>query len=394
MEQVIPSDQLSRADVQIDATYEGDRNGNAGDDPLHALLGVSVQGGFRILGTREQPRLVVLTSTMSDPEWPDNLDPETGIFTYYGDNKKPGRELHDTPRYGNVLLRNMFDAMHSGKRDHVPPVLIFASAGQYRDMIFKGLAIPGVAGLSPLDDLVAVWKTTASKRFQNYQAKFTILDVPRLSRNWLNALQANGNCTADAPAVWREWKTTGRARALKALRSLEIRTRAEQLPAGNDDAFLKIILDRYSISPVAFEACAAEIVRLLLGESVVSIDLTRPVRDGGRDAVGRYLIGRGMSSTAVDFSMEAKCYSPTNSVGVKELSRLISRLRYRQFGILVTTSWVNSQAYKEIKEDGHPIIVVSGGDIVRILKDKGTTSRQGLIAWLDALGEEPDAAPR
>jgi len=145
MEQVIPSDQLSESDLRIDATYEGDRKGNAGDDPLHALLGVSIQGGFRILGTREQPRLVVLTTTLADPEWPDNLDPETGVFTYYGDNKKPGRELHDTPRYGNVLLRNMFDALHCGRRELVPPVLIFANAGQYRDMIFKGLAAPGVA---------------------------------------------------------------------------------------------------------------------------------------------------------------------------------------------------------------------------------------------------------
>jgi hypothetical protein len=388
MEQVIPSDQLSESDLRIDATYEGDRKGNAGDDPLHALLGVSIQGGFRILGTREQPRLVVLTTTLADPEWPDNLDPETGVFTYYGDNKKPGRELHDTPRYGNVLLRNMFDALHSGRRELVPPVLIFANAGQYRDMIFKGLAAPGVAGVSPLDDLVAVWKTTEGKRFQNYQAKFTVLDVSSLDRPWLDVLQANGNWLADAPAVWRKWRETGYRRALKAVRSLEIRTRDEQLPASDDDALLKLILGRFSASPHGFEACAAEITRLFLGESVVSIDLTRPVRDGGRDGIGKYLIGRGMSSVAVDFSMEAKCYSPTNSVGVKELSRLISRLRHRQFGVLVTTSWVNAQAYKEVKEDGHPIMIISGGDIVRILREKGINSQPALIAWLDAVGEK------
>ena len=111
---VIPHNQLSGSDLYIDATYEGGRKGNAGDDPLHHLLGVSIQGGFRILGSREQPRLVVLTTSMADLEWPDDLDPETGVFTYYGDNKKPGRELHDTPRYGNVLLRNMFEALHSG----------------------------------------------------------------------------------------------------------------------------------------------------------------------------------------------------------------------------------------------------------------------------------------
>lgn len=384
---VISSDQLAGADLFIDAVYEGRRKGNAGDDPLPALLGVSNQGGFRILGSRESPRLVVLTTSMDDPEWPDNLDHETGVFTYFGDNKKPGRELHDTPRYGNLLLRNMFEALHTRSRDSIPPVLVFASAGQYRDMIFKGLAVPGVAGLSPLDDLVAVWKTTQGRRFQNYQAKFTIIDVQNLPRSWLRTLQADGPWREVAPQVWREWNTTGRAYPLKAVRSLEIRSRSEQLPSGTDIHLLGLILDRFSSRPYAFEACAAEIVRLLLGEGTVSVEVTRSVRDGGRDAVGKYLIGRGASSVLVDFSMEAKCYNPSRSIGVKELSRLISRLRNRQFGVLVTTSWVNSQAYEEIKEDGHPIIIISGGDIIRILKEKGIPTREAVNTWLDSLGD-------
>ena len=69
--------------------------------------------------------------------------------------------------------------------------------------------------------------------------------------------------------------------------------------------------------------------------------------------------------------MEAKCYAPTSPVGVRELSRLISRLRHRQFGIMVTTSFVHDQAYREIKEDAHPIIVVSGVDIVWLLRTHG-----------------------
>jgi hypothetical protein len=55
--------------------------------------------------------------------------------------------------------------------------------------------------------------------------------------------------------------------------------------------------------------------------------------------------------------MEAKCYSPNHSVGVHEMSRLISRIKHRQFGALVTTSYVNNQAYKEVKEDQHPILI-------------------------------------
>ena len=214
----------------------------------------------------------------------------------------------------------MFDALHTGNRDAIPPVLVFASAGRYRDKIFKGLTVPGVAGLSPLDDLVAAWKITQGKRFQNYQAKFTILNIQNLSRSWLNTLRDDGDWLEDSPYVWQEWRATGRTRPLKAVRSLEIRTKEEQLPSGSDENLVRLVLNRFSSSPHTFEACAAEIVRLFLGEAVVAIDLTRPVRDGGRDAIGKYLIGRGASSVAVEFSMEAKCYNPSYSVGVKELS--------------------------------------------------------------------------
>ncbi|WP_444929135.1 restriction endonuclease [Microbulbifer sp. SSSA002] len=68
--------------------------------------------------------------------------------------------------------------------------------------------------------------------------------------------------------------------------------------------------------------------------------------------------------------MEAKCYAINNGVGVKELSRLISRLRHRQFGVLVITSYLASQAYKELKSDEHPVVVLSAIDIARLLLKK------------------------
>ena len=112
------------------------------------------------------------------------------------------------------------------------------------------------------------------------------------------------------------------------------------------------------------------------------IDLTRAVRDGGRDATGRYRIGEGSSAVLVDFALEAKCYHPNKSVGVKELSRLISRLRHRQFGVLVTTSFVAAQAYQEIKEDQHPIVIICAADIVRLLIGHGIVTLAQLDAWL------------
>jgi hypothetical protein len=87
----------------------------------------------------------------------------------------------------------------------------------------------------------------------------------------------------------------------------------------------------------------------------------------------------------VEFSLEAKCYrppigdAPANTVGVKEVSRLISRLRHRQFGVLVTTSIIARQAYEEVREDRHPIIFICGRDIAEILIKNGynTVERVG-----------------
>jgi len=124
--------QLATSDLFVDAKYEGGRFGNAADDPLPSLLRVDSQGGFRYRGkVAGKLHILVLTSSLADPDWPDSIDRETGVFTYYGDNKKPGRELHDTGRDGNLILQKMFNAARSGVegRREVPPTFIFSGAG-------------------------------------------------------------------------------------------------------------------------------------------------------------------------------------------------------------------------------------------------------------------------
>jgi hypothetical protein len=86
--------------------------------------------------------------------------------------------------------------------------------------------------------------------------------------------------------------------------------------------------------------------------------ITRAVVDGGRDAIGTYRLGPTSDRISLDFALEAKCYAPGSGVGVEGLSRLISRLRYREFGILVTTSFLGRQAYEELRSNRHPVIVI------------------------------------
>jgi ABC-type lipopolysaccharide export system ATPase subunit len=85
----------------------------------------------------------------------------------------------------------------------------------------------------------------------------------------------------------------------------------------------------------------------------------------------------------VDFAIEAKCYGANNSVGVREVSRLISRLRHRQFGVIITTSWLHDQAYKEIVEDGHPVMILAGRDVVELLRETGLHDSSAVQTWLE-----------
>ncbi len=374
---------LSTVDLIVDAVYSGYKTDKGGiADPLVKLVGVSRQGGFRYRGSKESPTLLVLTSNLSEPDWPDELDETTGRFTYYGDNREPGRLLHETPRFGNRLLKVIFDLIHCGQRDKVPPVLIFTTEGSGRSFRFRGLAVPGHPTLPASEDLIAIWKTTGVQRFQNYRAIFTILDEAIISREWVNSIGSGVATSCGEPKSWQSWVMTGSVNALLAPRTLLIRSKAEQLPSSEEDrSLIEVIRNRYREDPTGFEVCAGAITRLLLPE-VSRIEITRPWRDGGRDGIGTLRLGQGPASINVVFALEAKCYSPTNSVGVREVSRLISRIKNREFGVLVTTSYVDKQAYAEVIDDGHPVILVTASDIVRLLRCTGYSSPTLVESWM------------
>jgi hypothetical protein len=161
-----------------------------------------------------------------------------------------------------------------------------------------------------------------------------------------------------------------------------IRNHVEQLPA--DSAGKKILAEiRETFRGHAhdFEQCAVELWRLI-APATGRCDVTQPSRDGGRDAVGEYIVGPGSDPIAIDFALEAKCYADTNAVGVRDVARLISRLRHRHFGVFVTTSYFHHQVYSEVRSDGHPIALVSGRDIVDALRAAGHSDLPSVRAWL------------
>lgn len=393
-------EELGDANLIVDTIYKGGKVSGKASEVLSKLMpGCSNSGGFRKVMRKDGsglPAFVVLYTSMQELAWPDYLDEETGIFRYYGDNRSPGRAILDTPRKGNLLLEFVFECLNSknGSIKDIPPFFVFKKTGNGWDVQFLGLAAPGNPRISPDKDLVAFWRTIDEKRFQNYEAYFTILDtVEPIDRRWLKELIFNHeNSIQYAPSVWKNFISKGRngISPLIAKKLPKIPTKYDQLQSDNEgNVCLNQIRNYYKDNPYGFEICAKDIVEKM-DNKFQDFSLTRPWRDGGRDALGYYVIGSGGKANyplRIDCALEAKCYSPNVSVGVRQMSRLISRIRYRQFGIMLTTSFVDKQAYQEVIEDGHPILIVTASDIAHILRRNSITS-SNIEGWLESLQDK------
>lgn len=392
-------DKLSTAELVVDTVYKGGNVSGKGSEVLCKLMpGCSNSGGFRKVMRKDGsglPAYVVLYTSMQELAWPDYLDEETGIFRYYGDNRSPGRTILDTPRKGNQLLEFVFECLNSkdGSIRNIPPFFIFKKTGCGWDVKFLGLAAPGNPKISPDRDLVAFWRTMNAERFQNYESYFTVLDTDQaIDRRWLDALiYDHDNSIQYAPLVWKQFIAKGRngIRPLIARKIVDIPSKYDQLQSDIEgQKCIQKIRNFYSDFPQGFELCAKDILEKT-DEKFQDFELTRPWRDGGRDALGYYVIhpgGKTNSSLRIDCALEAKCYSEKNSVGVREMSRLISRIRYRQFGVMLTTSYVDTQAYKEVVEDGHPILIITATDIANTLRRNSITS-DNIDDWLISINE-------
>lgn len=388
---IIPYSQIENADLLVDAVYEAGKEKDLRGEVLSKLMHIGNVGGFRkckkVINSKKVNEVgyVCIFSTGEELEWCDELDRTLGRFTYWGDNRKAGNPIDKTSLGGNAFLQDIFRKLSAGNRYAIPPIFVFSKYCG-RDAIFLGLAVPGDQRTRPQDSLVAVWAQNSAGRYQNYKAIFTILDVPCIDRRWLVDLEMNnGYASKYAPTAWKKWIDKGTYKPLITDKNPVLYRRAnEQLPSINSQQYemLQTLID-YFQNPYDFEACACKIAQMM-DSNIITIDQTQRSRDGGRDAVGKYRVGLQSGGVELEFALEAKRYQVGNPVGVKETSRLISRIKTRQFGIFITTSYVGSQAYKEIIEDQHPIVIVSGKDIIDILINSGITDTKLLNLWLKA----------
>lgn len=381
----------SDLDLIVDKIYEGGNAGNISDEVLSKLVNVGNSGGFRWRNTSNNKKkaYIVLYTTNEDLDWPDTLDRENGKFKYYGDNKRAGTLVSETSKKGNLILEEIFN---ENNRNNIPPILVFEKAitlNSRRSVRFLGLAVPEDYHLGKDESLKAIWRTSGDSRFTNYEAHFTILRAEKVRQAWLKAL-INDDIDKKLlyePQEWKKYRERGLSQdiILIAPRTKEYRTKDEQLPNNDRDVEkLQIIYESFKDSPTKFEYFAAKLVEMM-DPNFMGFDVTRPSRDGGIDALGEYKIGHSHSSIKLRCVIEAKCYEKDSGNGVSMLSRLISRLRHRDFGVFVTTSYVSQQAYEEIMEDEHPIIIISGKDIINILSNQHINRNEEIKQFIDNL---------
>ena len=388
----------------VDLVFKAKTNANAGGDILSKIFtGTGNLGGFRYLGKRGVvPPYLVLYSSGEHKDWRDDVLLSDGIYTYFGDNKESAREITKTSRGGNKILEEIFELSFSDdleKRKRIPPIFVFRKE-EGRDVRFLGLAVPGIKGIPANEWLRAEWRTNnKNERFVNYRASFSLLDTSSgclaekrhngISFAWLTDIE-NGNAynSAFAPYEWQKYIRKEDHAILVTHQEKGIKTKEEQLPSKRTEKqILQSIYDYFYgwDKGYSFEPFANRLVQLL-DSNVVDIKTTSPYRDGGKDGIGLYKVFKGgLESVSVEFYVQAKCYNPTgnHSVGVKDMSRLIARIKNRQFGVMVTTSFIHSQAYQEVLDDGHPIVFVTGKTIVDTICSKfDIHSRTEMLAWL------------
>lgn len=121
----------------------------------------------------------------------------------------------------------------------------------------------------------------------------------RLSREDDSPAGQTGNLpqsdrSSGAPEVWNQWVQTGAYRPLTFKPITVIRTVAEQMPdTENKIAILRVVYEHYKDSPYQFEGFATRIFQMH-DRHVIIDQITRASIDGGRDAIGLYVLGLRM----------------------------------------------------------------------------------------------------
>lgn len=212
---------LEFADFISGSVYES-RGGGFANEPLHQLFKLE---GYKAVGTQSGIRrskvevkgidteaYIVIVNTHEVEEWKNEYNQMTRILKYYGDNRTPGKEIHDTKQKGNLTFKKVFDLAYGGEasRSKLPPIFYFERYGPRSDMKFIGLAVPYVSGKTREEALNVNTYSTEGGTFENYEASFSIIDALHIKREWLTDLKLNRQSYSPfAPVEWMDFIVLG-----------------------------------------------------------------------------------------------------------------------------------------------------------------------------------------
>ena len=312
--------------------------------------------------------------------WHDEFDLDHGHIRYYGDHKPTTVGLPGATAGNRALLDawTLHAATSALERLQAPPLLVFRSKTVTRQGVglVKGhVEFCGAAIIERLEHIVQRDPETG-RSFPNLVLDLAVVDLSdtgdALDMRWiddrreasLDAERANRH----APQSWWRWIKEGRAaipRVRRRVVASRVRSTSDQLPTpGSAEAdLLTSLYTHFERNKHAFELLAARVSAQILGHSGARYRegwLTRPGGDGGVDFVGRLDVGTPEKNTPLVVLGQAKCISPTSSVGPDQVARVVARLRRGWIGVFVTTGTFSKQAQVEVIDDQYPLILVDG----------------------------------
>ena len=188
--------------------YMGGTSGNAGDDPISKLLNVGNACGIRSKKNKENELAYIslVTNPINQKNYPDFLDNETKILTYYGDQKTPGKHYLDTKQKGNLNLENLFKTSYYQKNAklHLFPCFYFEKIGKKgRNYLYHGIAYPYVSQKEFHEVCNIAQITSDNGIINNLKFSFTVNSDEEVSRQWLLSLTRDSSDIELAPNSWK-----------------------------------------------------------------------------------------------------------------------------------------------------------------------------------------------
>lgn len=210
MDKFVTFENLKNVSLKPRYIYKGGKQGNISDDPFNALLNVGNAAGMRpkknINGNLAY--IVLITNPSNHEEYPDKLNKDLNILTYFGDQRIPERDYLDTKQKGNFNIEKLFHEVFSKNCNNANlfPCFYFEKNGDTgRDYTFHGIVYPLTKNQKLNEVCEKVIIPSDKGIIENLKFLFALDTASEISRDWLTDLLLDNKNSSNAPASWKEF---------------------------------------------------------------------------------------------------------------------------------------------------------------------------------------------